>query len=106
MLGVHSPRAHAEAGLLMAELVDCLRRSLWRNPLLADRFSLVEPLKVLTPGLQKQQIHRFHMATIETVWQYVWPPKTLAQAGMSQLKDSAMRVDSYYATNSAGKRNV
>lgn len=83
VLGIHSPRAHAEAGLLLAELVDSLRRSLWRIPLLADRFSLVEPLRVTTPKLQ-QQVHLFHMATVETVWDYLWPPKTLAQAGMSQ----------------------
>lgn len=84
VLGIHSPRAQAEAGLLLAELVDSLRRSLWRNPLLAARFSLVEPLRVTTPKLQQQQVHLFHMATVETVWDYLWPPKTLAQAGMSQ----------------------
>lgn len=106
VLGVHSPRAHAEAGLLMAELVDSLRRSLWRTQLLAGRFSLQEPLRVTTPGLQRQQMHRFHMATIETVWQYVWPPKTLAQAGMSQLGNSAMRVDSCSAPIFGGRQHI
>lgn len=95
VLGIHSPRAHAEAGLLLAELVDSLRRSLWRNLLLADRFSLVEPLRVTTPGLQQQQVHLFHMATLETVWEYAWPPKTLAQAGMSQIKGGRTRADAY-----------
>ena len=83
-LGVHAPRSQAEAGLLCAELLDCLRRALWKKRLLASRFELVEPLKAALPGL-KQQIHRFHMATLETVWNYVWPPQSLREAGQSQL---------------------
>lgn len=105
VLGIHSPRAHAEAGLLLAELVDSLRRSLWRNPPLAHRFSLVEPLRVTTPKLQ-QQVHRFHMATVETVWEYLWPPKTLAQAGMSQIRGGGTRADSYAMPDLAGQQTI
>ncbi len=88
VLGVHSPHSQAEAGLLCAELLDCLRRMIWKKRLLAQRFELVEPLRASIPGI-KQEVHRFHMATIETVWNYVWPPKALEEAGMSQMKTIA-----------------
>lgn len=94
LLGVHAPRAQAEAGLLCAELMDVLRRSIWKRRILAGRFELVEPLKCGIPG-QKQQIHRFHMATMELVWNYVWPPKALEEAGQSQLTGAGAAVDSY-----------
>lgn len=85
-LGVHAPRSQAEAGLLCAELMDVLRRALWKKRILSGRFELVEPLKSAMPGIQ-QQVHRFHMATIETVWDYVWPPKALEEAGESQNRN-------------------
>lgn len=94
MLGVHSPRSQAEAGLLLAELLDLLRRALWKQRILARRFQLVEPLQAQIPGLQ-QRVHQFHMATIETVWDYVWPPKALEEAGISQLAHGGGLVDSY-----------
>lgn len=87
LLGVHAPRAQAEAGLLCAELMDALRRSLWKKRLLADRFQLIEPLRSSIPS-QQQQEHRFHMATMETVWNYVWPPKALEEAGRKQIKNN------------------
>lgn len=94
LLGVHAPRAQAEAGLLCAELMDVLRRSIWKRRVLAGRFELVEPLRCAIPG-QQQQVHRFHMATMETVWDYVWPPKALEEAGQSQLMSAGAEVDSY-----------
>lgn len=84
VLGVHSPKSQARAGILLAEMIDCLRRALWKKRLLAKRFELEEPLKVSIPDL-KQRIHRFHLATVETTWNYVWPPQSLREAGQSQL---------------------
>lgn len=77
-LGVHSPHSQEEAGLLTADLLDCLRRAIWRQRLLAGRFELVEPLKASIP-VPKQRWHTYHMATLETVWNYNWPPKGLAE---------------------------
>ncbi len=95
-LGVHSPRSQAEAGLLLAELLDCLRRAFWKKRILARRFELVEPLRCQIVEQQRQQ-HRFHLASIETVWNYVWPAKALEEAGQSQLLSGRMSVDSYAA---------
>lgn len=82
ILGVHAPSSQAEAGLLLAELLDVLRASLWRQRLLAGRFELSEPLRATIPD-PRQQVHKFHLATLETTWNYVWPPK--AQAEMTHF---------------------
>lgn len=84
ILGVYAPRCQAEAGLLCAELLDCLRRAFWRERILANRFELMEPIRASIPSLQ-QKIHKYHMATIETVWNYVWPPKALENPRISAL---------------------
>lgn len=83
ILGVHAPQSQEQAGLLCAELLDCLRRALWKQRILDRRFELVEPLRssMLEPGRQQ---HRFYMASIVTVWNYVWPPKAMELVGMSQ----------------------
>ncbi|MBQ3059608.1 MAG: hypothetical protein IJD16_04755 [Desulfovibrio sp.] len=78
VLGVYSPTSQEEAGLLTAELLDCLRRALWKQRLLARMFELEEPLRCAIPQ-PGQRWHEYHMATIETVWNYVWPPKGLAE---------------------------
>ena len=39
-LGVYSPADQEQAGLLLAEMLDCLRRQLWKTRLLAERFEL------------------------------------------------------------------
>ncbi len=93
-LGIHNPHSQAEAGTLLAELMDCLRRAIWKKRILANRFELVEPLRSQIIEQQRQQ-HRFHLATIETVWNYTWPPKALEEAGQSQLRTVSMSVDSY-----------
>lgn len=94
ILGVYSPRSQAEAGLLCAELLDCLRRALWKQRLLARRFELVEPLRASIPD-SRQQVHHFHMVTLETVWNSVWPPKALEEAGMSQIKGGRTHANAY-----------
>lgn len=94
MLGVWSPRSQAEAGLLNAELLDCLRRALWKQRILGRRFELAEPLRASMTDYDRKT-HRFHLATIETVWEYVWPPKALELAGVSQLKEKTDRVSAY-----------
>lgn len=73
-LGVYAPRAQAEAGLLTAELIDVLRRALWKQRIINRRFELIEPIRATAPEM-RQQVHQYHLATIETVWSYVWPPK-------------------------------
>lgn len=82
ILGVHAPASQAEAGLLLAELLDVLRAALWRQRLLAGRFELAEPLRATIPD-PRRQVHKFHMATLETTWTYVWPPK--GQAELTRL---------------------
>lgn len=74
-LGVYSPDSQEEAGLLLAELLDLLRRVLWTTRLLADRFALEEPLKAAIPG-PRDRWNEYHLATLETSWNYVWPPLT------------------------------
>lgn len=74
ILGVHSPASQKQAGLLLAELVDLLRAVLWRKRLLAGRFELEEPLRARVADME-QKVHKFHLATLETTWNYVWPPK-------------------------------
>ena len=37
-LGVYSPVDQEQAGLLLAEMLDCLRRQIWKTRLLAERF--------------------------------------------------------------------
>lgn len=82
-LGVYAPRSQAEAGLLCAELMDCLRRALWKERVLARRFELLEHLTASIPDM-RQRLHQYHMATIETVWNYVWPAK--GQAELTQME--------------------
>lgn len=94
ILGVHSPRNQEEAGILCAELMDVLRRAIWKQRILANCFQLVEPLRSIMPDADRQQ-HHYHMAAIETVWNYTWPPKALEEAGQSQLRSSSMSIDSY-----------
>lgn len=77
-LGVHSPRSQEEAGLCLAELVDLLRRELWTLRLLAGRFELEEPIRASIPE-PKRKWNQFHLATIETVWNYTWPPRAWAE---------------------------
>ena len=77
-LGVHSPRSQEEAGLCLAELVDLLRRELWTLRLLAGRFELEEPIRASIPE-PKRKWNQFHLATIETVWNYTWPPRGWAE---------------------------
>lgn len=78
ILGVHSPVSQAQAGLLLAELLDLLRAALWRERLLAGRFELEEPLRARVADME-QKVHQFHLATLETTWNYVWPPKGQAE---------------------------
>ncbi len=93
-LGVYAPKSQAQAGILCAELLDVLRRALWKERLLARRFELVEPLLAAIPE-PGRQIHQYHLATIQTVWNYSWPPKAQEMAGLSQLARGPAAVDSY-----------
>lgn len=79
ILGVHSPASQEQAGLLMAGLLDLLRAALWRKRVLAGRFELQEPLRARVADME-QKVHQFHLATLETTWNYVWPAK-----GQSEL---------------------
>ncbi|MBD5608190.1 MAG: hypothetical protein HDQ93_04995, partial [Desulfovibrio sp.] len=94
VLGVHSPKNQEQAGILCAELMDLLRRALWKQRILASRFELVEPLRSVMPEADRQQ-HYYHMAIIETVWNYTWPPKALEEAGQSQMRTGNVGVDSF-----------
>lgn len=78
ILGVHSPLSQEQAGLLLAELLDLLRAALWRERLLAGRFELEEPVRARVADME-HKVHRFHLATLETTWNYVWPPKAQAE---------------------------
>ena len=90
-IGVYSPKDQRQAGILCAELLDCLRRALWRKRLLAERFELVEPLR--SSGVESgRQMHRFHLVTIETVWNYAWPPKALDNPDISAMCGGRARV--------------
>lgn len=82
ILGVHSPVSQEQAGLLLAELLDLLRAALWRKRMLAGRFELQEPVRARVADMERQ-VHKFHLATLETIWNYVWPPK--AQAELTHL---------------------
>lgn len=94
ILGVHSPKNQKEAGLLCAELMDALRRAIWKQRILARCFELVEPLNSVMPEADRQQ-HHYQMAVIETVWNYTWPPKALEEAGQSQIPSGVINADSY-----------
>lgn len=72
--GVYAPRSPAEAGLLLAELLHCIRRKVWQTRILASRFQQIEPLVASSPDADRRA-HNFHMATIRTVWQYLWPSR-------------------------------
>lgn len=100
VLGVHAPKDQEQAAMLCAELMDCLRRAIWKKRIIARCFELVEPLRSAMPEADRQQ-HRYHMAVIETVWNYVWPPKALEEAGQSQLRSGNMSADSYSASELA-----
>lgn len=78
VVGVYSPNDPAETGLLLAELLDAARRSIWKCRVLARRFEQVEPLKAsaVEPG---RQVHQYQLAAIRTVWSYVWPSREQAQ---------------------------
>lgn len=75
-LGVYSPADQEQASLLLAEMLDCLRRQLWKTRLLAERFELEGELKASIPT-PKQRWHQYHLATLECVWNYTWPPRGL-----------------------------
>lgn len=83
-LGVYNPGNPRHTAILLAELTDALRRCLWQKRVLASRFELAEPLRCQIVEPQRQQ-HRFHLASMETVWNYVWPSNALAEAGLSQI---------------------
>lgn len=72
--GVFNPRHPAEAGLLMAELIDALRMAIWPTRVLAGRFEQTGPLKIQAVEPERQ-VHHYHLATIETVWNFVWPAR-------------------------------
>ena len=78
-LGVYSPESQEQAGLLLAEMHDCLRRAVWTCRLLAGRYQLEELKSAVPPP--KQRWHQYHLATIETVWNYTWPPR-----GLNEIK--------------------
>ena len=100
ILGVHSPKSQGEAGILCAELLDALRRSLWKKRILDNRFELMEPLRSVMPEADRQQ-HHYHLAAIDTVWNYIWPPKALEEAGQSQIRSGRARANSYSETDLA-----
>lgn len=75
-VGIHSPNSQEQAGLLLAELLDALRRALWTCRLLDGRFELDGEIRAATPE-PKRTWHEYHMATVETSWTYVWPQRGL-----------------------------
>lgn len=77
-LGVYASKTQEQAGILLAELLDCLRRSLWKGRVLAGRFELEEPVKAEIPT-PRTRWNEYHLATIETVWNYVWPSRGLEE---------------------------
>nr|DAG10446.1 MAG TPA: tail completion protein [Caudoviricetes sp.] len=77
-LGVYASKTQEQAGILLAELLDCLRRSLWKGRILAGRFELEEPVKAEIPT-PRTRWNEYHLATIETVWNYVWPSRGLEE---------------------------
>lgn len=74
ILGVYAPKDMAQAGMLLAELLDAVRQSLWRRPLLAQMFELVQPLRAAVPG-PKDRWNQYHMATVEVTYNYVLPSR-------------------------------
>ena len=77
-LGVYASKTQEQAGILLAELLDCLRRPLWKGRVLAGRFELEEPVKAEIPT-PRTRWNEYHLATIETVWNYVWPSRGLEE---------------------------
>lgn len=90
ILGVHSPASQAQAGLLLAELLDLLRAALWRQRILAGRFEHQEPLRARVADMERQ-VHKFHLATLETTWNYVWPPKGGAE--LTHIMDATAKPE-------------
>lgn len=88
ILGVHSPVSQEQAGFLLAELLDLLRAALWRQRILAGRFELQEPLRARVADMG-QKVHQFHLATLETTWNYVWPSK--GQVELTHLMDATTK---------------
>lgn len=88
-LGVHAPESQRQAGLLLAELVDCLRLGLWRGPrILAKRYELESPIETVMPDA-KQKWHEYHLATMETHWNYIGPSRGMFE--MTQNKYPEIR---------------
>lgn len=87
-LGVYNPQDPAHSAILLAELIDCLRAAIWRERVLASRFEL-ETLRcqIVEPGRQQ---HRYHLVTMETKWNYIWPSNSLHGAGLSQIEKSRL----------------
>ena len=77
-LGVYASKTQEQAGILLAELLDCLRRSIWKGRILAGRFELEEPVKAEIPT-PRTRWNEYHLATIETIWNYVWPSRGLEE---------------------------
>lgn len=78
ILGVHSPRDQEEAGLLLAELLDLLRRAIWKERLLCGQYQQAEAPAAAIPDPERR-VHKYHLATIKTVWEYLWPSREQAE---------------------------
>ena len=77
-LGVFAPKDQEQAGILLADLIDCLRIGLWHDRILANRFELELPLATTIPDV-RQKWNEYHLATMETRWNYVWPSRGLRE---------------------------
>ena len=74
-VGVWSPESQEQAGLLTAQTLDFLRISLRAKRLISERFEL-EELSVTQPE-PKRQWNEYHLATVNTRWNYTIPRRAV-----------------------------
>jgi hypothetical protein len=87
VIGVYAPKNQEQAGLISAALLDEVRRIVWRNRLVAEKFELEPPLRAAIPPPEKRW-NQYHMATVEAEYNYALPPRGLGKEGSQSWKSN------------------
>ena len=74
-VGVWAPQSQEQAGLLLAQTLDFLRIGLRAERIIGECFEL-EELRFAQPDPQKQW-NEYHMATVNTRWNYTIPRRAV-----------------------------
>lgn len=76
-VGVWAPESQEQAGLLAVQTLDAIRISLRATRIIGERFEL-EELNVTQPEPRKQW-NEYHLATVNTRWNYTIPRRAVGQ---------------------------